>query len=78
MANMDSFYDIVIVGAGFRGLATTKIFLQLNPDLNLTIIDWNETIGGVWAREKLYPGLVSNNLRGTYEYMDLPMDDGFG
>jgi cation diffusion facilitator CzcD-associated flavoprotein CzcO len=30
--------------------------------------------GGVWAKHRLYPGLKSNNMLGTYEYPDFPMD----
>lgn len=75
---MDLRYDVVVVGAGLQGLAAARKFLQLDQDLNLTVIDCKETIGGVWAEEQLYTGLSTNNLRGTYEYTDLPMDDSFG
>ena len=75
---MDTRYDVVVVGAGLQGLAAARKFLQLDPNLNLTVIDVRHTIGGVWAEEQLYTGLRSNNLRGTYEYTDLPMDDSFG
>jgi len=75
---MSTNYDVVIVGAGLQGLATARIFLQIEPDLNLLIVDSNKTMGGVWAKENLYPGLVTNNLLGTYEYTDFPMDETFG
>ena len=75
---MDPRYDVVVVGAGLQGLAAARMFLQLNPNLNLTVIEGNRTIGGVWAEENLYTGLSTNNLRGTYEYTDFPMDDSFG
>lgn len=75
---MDSDYDVVIVGAGLQGLAAARIFLQLEPELNLLIVDSNMSVGGVWAKENLYPGLKTNNLRGTYEYTDFPMDDALG
>lgn len=32
------------------------------------------TLGGVWCEENLYEGLKTNNLYGTYEYPDFPMD----
>ncbi|KAL9111372.1 MAG: hypothetical protein Q9227_004249 [Pyrenula ochraceoflavens] len=38
------------------------------------LIDASRSVGGVWAKERLWPGLVSNNLLGTYEYSDFPMD----
>ena len=75
---MDSRYDVVVVGAGLQGLATARKFLQLDPNLNLTVIEQNKTIGGVWADEKVYTGLSSNSLLGKYEYSDFPMDDSFG
>ena len=75
---MEFNYDLVIVGAGLQGLATARIFLQLEPELKLLIVDSNLSVGGVWAKEKLYPGLMANNLRGTFEYTDLPMDDALG
>jgi hypothetical protein len=30
-------------------------------------------VGGVWAEHRLYPGLQSNNLLGTYEFSDFPL-----
>lgn len=75
---MNSNYDVVIVGAGLQGLGTARIFLQLDPKLRLLIVDSNMSVGGVWAKENLYQGLVTNNLRGTFEYTDFPMDDALG
>lgn len=75
---MENSYDVVIVGAGLQGLAAARIFLQLEPELKLLIVDSNTSIGGVWAKENLYPGLKTNNLRGTFEYTDFPMDDALG
>lgn len=31
------------------------------------------SLGGTWASHRLYPGLKSNNLLGTYQYPDFPM-----
>lgn len=35
-------------------------------------------MGGVWARENCYEGLKTNNLHGTYEFSDFPMDAKYG
>ncbi len=43
-------YDVVLVGAGLQGLATAPIFLQIEPDLKILIVDSNETVHSVWAR----------------------------
>ncbi|KAL8795623.1 MAG: hypothetical protein Q9195_001861 [Heterodermia aff. obscurata] len=71
-------YDVVVIGAGLQGLVVAKTFLQIEPQTNILIVDANETIGGVWAKENIYPGLRSNNLLGTYEYTDFPMHELFG
>ncbi|KAK0643834.1 hypothetical protein B0T16DRAFT_332376 [Cercophora newfieldiana] len=66
--------DLVVIGAGIAGLAAAKGFRQLNPGKSLAIFDGNASLGGVWAEERLYPGLRTNNMLGTYEYPDFPMD----
>ncbi|KAL3428750.1 hypothetical protein BDV09DRAFT_190693 [Aspergillus tetrazonus] len=67
--------DLVIIGAGWHGLAAAKTALALNPDLSLLVLDSATSIGGVWAEERLYAGLRTNNLLGSYEYSDFPMSD---
>ncbi|KAK3614435.1 hypothetical protein LTR56_027259 [Elasticomyces elasticus] len=71
-------FDLVVVGGGFSGLSAAKVYLQCAPDTKLVILDNNKTIGGVWATERLYTGLRSNNLRGMLEFPDYPLHDGFG
>ncbi|KAL2022824.1 hypothetical protein VTK56DRAFT_4355 [Thermocarpiscus australiensis] len=66
--------DLVIVGAGIFGLAAAKTYRQLNPNKSLAILDSGSTLGGVWAWDRLYPGLKTNNMLGTFEYPDFPMD----
>ncbi|KAK3389146.1 hypothetical protein B0H63DRAFT_94822 [Podospora didyma] len=66
--------DVVVVGAGVFGLAAAKGFHQLNPDKVIAILEANSSLGGVWAKDRLYPGLKTNNMLGTYDYPDFPMD----
>jgi cation diffusion facilitator CzcD-associated flavoprotein CzcO len=64
---------------GIFGLAAAKTFHQLEPEKSLAILDSGTTVGGVWAEERLYPGLKTNNMLGTFEYPDFPMrTDTFG
>ncbi|KAK2736279.1 hypothetical protein FQN57_000809 [Myotisia sp. PD_48] len=51
-----------------------KTYLQLNPTVNLVVLESQESVGGVWAEERLYSGLRMNNEFGSYEYGDFPMD----
>jgi hypothetical protein len=43
-----------------------------NPK-SLAILDDSDSIGGTWAAERLYPGLKTNNIVGSYEFSDFPM-----
>ncbi|OAA64023.1 Flavin monooxygenase-like protein [Cordyceps fumosorosea ARSEF 2679] len=76
---MDEAYDIVVVGAGWFGLAAAKAASQLMPDKTLAVLESAESCGGTWSQNRLYPGLKSNNMLGTYEYPDFPMsEDRYG
>ncbi|KAH7343003.1 hypothetical protein BKA65DRAFT_526954 [Rhexocercosporidium sp. MPI-PUGE-AT-0058] len=66
--------DLVIIGAGFHGLIAAKTCLDVYPSTRVIIYDSASSIGGVWAKENLYPGLKTNNMLGTYEFSDYPMD----
>ncbi|KAL8931722.1 MAG: hypothetical protein Q9216_007096 [Gyalolechia sp. 2 TL-2023] len=67
--------DIVVVGAGLQGLVAAKTFLQLSPTLSILILDTNKSVGGVWAKENIYPGLKTNNQLGTFEFTDFNLLD---
>ncbi|KAK2015618.1 FAD/NAD(P)-binding domain-containing protein [Colletotrichum eremochloae] len=66
--------DFVVIGAGWFGLAAAKTHHQLHPQSSLAVFELASSAGGVWAEHRLYPGLKSNNMLGTYEYPDFPMD----
>ncbi|KAL8783521.1 MAG: hypothetical protein Q9213_004567 [Squamulea squamosa] len=66
----ESHFDIIIVGAGLQGLVAAKTYLSLSPNTSLLILDSNLTVGGVWAKENIYPGLKTNNQLGTFEFTD--------
>ena len=52
-----------------------KTYLEVNPSTKVIILDSQDSIGGTWSKQRLYPGLRSNNLVGTYEFSDFPMDE---
>lgn len=58
---------------GWYGLAAARQFHHTQPNCSLAVYDSQSSLGGTWADERLYPGLKSNNLLGTYEYPDFPM-----
>lgn len=59
-------------------MAAAKTYIELHPSAKVIVLDDADTVGGVWAQHRLYPGLKSNNLLGTYEYPDFPMDESYG
>ncbi|KAL2846310.1 hypothetical protein BJX68DRAFT_277139 [Aspergillus pseudodeflectus] len=70
--------DLVVIGAGWSGLAALKTYRQIHPSASTCLVESASSVGGVWARDRLWDGLKANNMRGTYEYSDFPMDDSFG
>lgn len=60
---------------GWFGLAAAKAASQLMPDETLAVLESAESCGGTWSRDRLYPGLKSNNMVGTYEHPDFPMSE---
>lgn len=44
----------------------------------MAILEGAESCGGTWSKNRLYPGLKSNNMAGTYEYPDFPLTEKYG
>ncbi|KAI0903018.1 hypothetical protein F4823DRAFT_620203 [Ustulina deusta] len=66
-------FDCVVIGAGWYGLAAARQFHATQPNRSLAVYDSQSSLGGTWADERLYSGLKTNNLLGTFEYPDFPM-----
>lgn len=62
---------IAIIGAGFAGLGTAKILREFGFDV--TIYEKEADVGGVWSRSRRYPGVHTQNNKGTYCFTDLKM-----
>ena len=58
---------------GFFGLSMAKAYIQVNPAHKVVVYTNGSSVGGVWAKERLYPNLKTNNMLGTFELSDLPM-----
>lgn len=50
-----------------------KTYSECCPSESILVVDSAASIGGVWAAERVYPGLKTNNLIGSYEFSDFPM-----
>ena len=65
---------VIIIGAGWMGLAAAKTYLEVQPDVELTIIDEDSTVGGVWSGSRAYPGLIADSCAAVFDYSDFLMD----
>ncbi|GES65483.1 putative dimethylaniline monooxygenase [Aspergillus terreus] len=74
MSDSERLYDLVVVGAGWFGIAAAKSYIELHPQDQVLVLEAEKSCGGTWCEERLYPGLKSNNMVGSYEYPDYPMD----
>lgn len=66
---------IAIIGAGFAGLSTARIF-QLYG-FEPTVFEKESEVGGVWASSRRYPGLTTQNPKDTYYLSELKMDKSY-
>ncbi|ETN40120.1 uncharacterized protein HMPREF1541_04395 [Cyphellophora europaea CBS 101466] len=71
--------EVIVVGAGWGGLAAASTYERLarllNRSINLSIIDAHSAAGGVWSPDRLYPGLYAHTPTGLFEYGDATMVD---
>lgn len=58
---------------GWFGLGAARAYIQSHPDHKIAVIESNDSVGGTWSENRLYPGLKSNNMLGSYEFPDFPM-----
>jgi len=69
---------VIIIGAGWYGLAATKTYLEPQPSVSLTIIEADSGVGGTWSRSRVYPRLVVNQPSPMFEFSDLSMSEAVG
>lgn len=66
---------IGIIGAGFAGLSSAKVLTELGH--HVTVYDKTPDVGGVWSSTRRYPGLTTQNNKGTYALSGLPMPSSY-
>lgn len=64
---------MILTCEGWYGLAAAKAAVQIMNPQSIAILESAESCGGTWSKNRLYPGLKSNNMAGTYEYPDFPL-----
>jgi hypothetical protein len=72
-ASSSKHHDVIIIGAGFNGLVAAKTYLQVKPSVDILIIDDRADVGGVWSKERLYPGLFYEMPAPLLNFTDFDM-----
>ncbi|TFK38878.1 hypothetical protein BDQ12DRAFT_604602 [Crucibulum laeve] len=63
---------IAVLGAGVAGLINAQV-LQRDGFTDIHVITRDMSVGGVWCRDRIYPGLTINNVHGEYRFSSLEM-----
>jgi dimethylaniline monooxygenase (N-oxide forming) len=58
-----------ILGAGVAGLINAHVLLQ-DGFTNVTVITRDRSVGGVWSKDRVYPGLRINKYVATILYIN--------
>lgn len=66
---------IAIIGAGFAGLSSAKVLKRFGHEV--TVFEKEPDVGGVWSASRRYPGVTTQNNKGTYHLSDFPMPDSY-
>ncbi|KAI0371492.1 FAD/NAD(P)-binding domain-containing protein [Pilatotrama ljubarskyi] len=64
--------SVVVIGAGITGLITAYTLLR-DGFVDVQVLTRDTQTGGVWAADRVYPGLYLNNVHGEYRLSPLEM-----
>lgn len=64
-----------VIGAGVAGLVTAKVLRSRGHEV--LVVDRAPDVGGVWSASLRYPGVSTQNSKGTYAFSDLPMPEDY-
>ncbi|PVF91749.1 FAD/NAD(P)-binding domain-containing protein [Serendipita vermifera] len=67
-------HQVIIIGAGWSGLATAKTYLQIDPSIDLVILESEDTLGGTWCASRIFPELLTQQSYEQYVYPDTPYE----
>ncbi|KAK6531151.1 hypothetical protein TWF281_007976 [Arthrobotrys megalospora] len=68
-------FDLIIIGAGIYGLYAAKTFTTICPTINLLVVDSLSSVGGVWSKDRVYPGFHIQHDSKFFEFPELLFED---
>lgn len=66
-------HKVIVLGAGFNGIVLAKTYLDIDPSVDLLIVDGETSVGGVWSADRIYPGLCYEMPAPLLNFTDLDM-----
>lgn len=75
---MHEHHKVIVLGAGITGISAAKTYLDIDPSVDLLIVDRESSIGGVWSAERIYPGLYYEVPPPLLDFTDLDMCQELG
>ncbi|CZR63620.1 related to dimethylaniline monooxygenase [Phialocephala subalpina] len=67
-------FEVVIVGAGISGIVAAQRYLEAHPTCNLTLLERDHCVGGVFSIKRTYPEFWTQWTYGIAEFADMPME----
>jgi dimethylaniline monooxygenase (N-oxide forming) len=71
-------HKVIVLGAGINGIAFAKTYLDIDPSVDILLVDCEASIGGVWSKERIYPGLHYEAPAPLLNFSELDMCEEFG
>lgn len=63
---------VCVIGSGAAGLITAHVLLR-DGFTNVDVISRDSSAGGIWAAERVFPGMTINNVHGEFRFSQLEM-----
>lgn len=74
MVNLPESVRVLVVGAGFAGIAAASRILDEDPGADVVIIERAGDVGGTW-RDNTYPGCACDVPTSLYSFSFAPSPD---
>ena len=71
-------HKVIVLGAGINGIVLAKTYLDIDPSVDILLVDCEASIGGVWSKERIYPGLNYEVPTPMLNFTQLDMCEEFG
>ncbi|KAH8702950.1 hypothetical protein GQ44DRAFT_38555 [Phaeosphaeriaceae sp. PMI808] len=65
--------DLLVIGAGICGVQAARTYLTIHPSHNVLILEADNSLGGGWSKERVYPYFINQSPLDIWEFSDKPL-----